>query len=173
MGIIIFTDTYQRRVASVQWVAPFTGAIVTDPSKLDIDHLVPLDIDHRSGGQAWDSDRKRAYANDLTNPAHLADVTAGGVPSSAWRRPKATCSGVFRDFFMGRSSFSSQFRSSHKNRISTGTVFWGQRHQDWRPAWYALANWAMSGRQLVFLIPHAPVAHRLVPGGVGLYRRRK
>ena len=50
VGIIIFIDSDQCRVASGQWVAPFTGAIVTDPSVLDIDHLVPLAIAHRSGG---------------------------------------------------------------------------------------------------------------------------
>ena len=32
VGIIIFTDAGQCRVASGQWVAPFTGTVVTDPS---------------------------------------------------------------------------------------------------------------------------------------------
>ena len=88
MGIIIFTDVGQGRVASGQWVAPFTGAVVTDPSKLDIDHLVPLAYAYRSGGHAWDSDRKRAHANDLSNPAHFVAVTASANRSKGARGPE-------------------------------------------------------------------------------------
>ena len=87
VGLIIFTDTDQCRVDSGQWVAPFTGAVVTDPSKLDIDHLVPLANAHWSGTHAWDSDRKRAYANDLSNPAHLVAVTASANRSKGSKGP--------------------------------------------------------------------------------------
>ena len=88
VGIIIFTDTDQCRVASGEWLAPFTGAIVTDPGRLDIDHLVPLANAHRSGGHAWDADRKRAYANDLSNPAHLVAVTASANRAKGARGPE-------------------------------------------------------------------------------------
>ena len=44
----------------------------------------------------------------------LRQTSDTGVPASACRRPKATCSGVYRELFMGRSSLSYQFRSSHK-----------------------------------------------------------
>ena len=40
-----------------------------------------------------------------------------------WRRPKATCSGVYRDFFMGRSSLFRKFRSSRKTHIYHGSEF--------------------------------------------------
>ena len=96
VGLIIFTDNDRCRVATGEWVTPFTGAVVTDPSKLDIDHLVPLAIAHRSGGHAWDSGRRRAYANDLSNPAHLVAVTASANRSKRargpedWRRPDET-----------------------------------------------------------------------------------
>ena len=58
VSLITFTDTKQCRVESGEWLAPFTGTVVTDPRKLDIDHLVPLANAHRSGGHAWDADRR-------------------------------------------------------------------------------------------------------------------
>ena len=88
VGLIVFTSAAQCRVESGEWLAPFTGTVVTDPGKLDIDHLVPLANAHRSGGHAWDADRKRAYANDLTNPAHLVAVTASANRSKGARGPE-------------------------------------------------------------------------------------
>ena len=75
-------------VAYGEWLAPSIGSALLDPVKLDIDHLVPLENAHRSGGHAWDSDRKRAYANDLNNPAHLVAVTASANRSKGARGPE-------------------------------------------------------------------------------------
>ena len=88
VGLIVFTGGDQCRVESGEWLAPFTSTVVTDPGKLDIDHLVPLANAHRSGGHAWDSDRKRAYANHLANPAHLVAVTASANRSKGARGPE-------------------------------------------------------------------------------------
>ena len=88
VGLIVFTGGDQCRVESGEWLAPFTSTVVTDPGKLDIDHLVPLANAHRSGGHAWDADRKRAYANDLSNPAHLVAVTTSANRSKGARGPE-------------------------------------------------------------------------------------
>ena len=88
VGLIVFTDAKQCRLESGKWLTPFTGTTVTDPGKLDIDHLVPLANAHRSGGHAWDADRKKAYANDLSNPAHLVAVTGSANRSKRARGPE-------------------------------------------------------------------------------------
>ena len=49
----------------------------TDASLLDIDHLVPLKEAHESGGFDWDADRRRDYANDLSDPNTLIAVARG------------------------------------------------------------------------------------------------
>jgi hypothetical protein len=58
------------------WIDPYTGSTYLRAADLDVDHLVPLANAHGSGGWAWDSDRKRAYANDLIDPHHLLAVGA-------------------------------------------------------------------------------------------------
>ncbi len=90
---VTFESEDRCRVATGQWVGPYTGTVVDDPGKLDIDHLVPLANAHRSGGWAWDRDRKRAFANDLTYPDHLIATTAsanrakGSKGPEDWRPP--------------------------------------------------------------------------------------
>lgn len=86
------------RVVAGSWLSDYDGETVTAPSALDIDHLVPLAEAHRSGGWRWSRDRKRAYANDLTDPWHLLAVTArsnrqkGDQDPARWRpRREAWC----------------------------------------------------------------------------------
>ena len=66
---------------------PFTGTTVTEATKLDIDHMVPLANAHHTGGHAWTPERKRAYANDLTSDAHLIAVTSSANRSKGARGP--------------------------------------------------------------------------------------
>lgn len=62
------------RVLAGEWVSAYDGVTVTDPSDLDIDHVVPLAevarsgriVDgHRVGPRTWSRDQREAYANDL------------------------------------------------------------------------------------------------------------
>lgn len=71
------------RVESGRWIDPYTGATVTHPSDLDIDHLVPLAEAHRSGADTWDESWRRAYANDLLSPLTLVATTASANRSKS------------------------------------------------------------------------------------------
>jgi uncharacterized protein DUF1524 len=75
-------------VAAGVWRDPYTGEQVTDPSTLDVDHLVPIAEAHRSGGHAWSAERKKAYANDLTYRWHLIATTAHANRSKGDRAPQ-------------------------------------------------------------------------------------
>jgi hypothetical protein len=75
------------RVEVGQWFDPFTGLTFTNPSDLDIDHMVPLEETHNSGGHAWDSARKRTYANDLLLSKSLIAVSASANRSKGSRDP--------------------------------------------------------------------------------------
>ena len=90
---VTFESEDRCRVASGQWTGPYTGTVVEDPGRLDIDHMVPLANAHRSGGWAWDKDRKAAFANDLGFDGHLVATTAaanrakGSKGPEDWRPP--------------------------------------------------------------------------------------
>ena len=92
---VAYTDD-QCRVASGQWNSPYTGEQFTNPSDLDIDHMVPLGNAHRSGGWAWSEGRKRLYANDLSYAGHLiavqnsANRAKGADGPEEWRPPDNT-----------------------------------------------------------------------------------
>lgn len=75
-------------VASGWWRGAYTGEIVTDPSALDVDHLVPLQEAHDSGGWAWDRDRRAAYANDLSDARTLIAVTADANRAKSAQGPE-------------------------------------------------------------------------------------
>ena len=79
-------DGDKCRVIAGQWVGPWTGEVFTDASDVDIDHHVPLGHAHLSGGWRWSPERKRAYANDLTDPASL-QVTSAPVNRSKGKNP--------------------------------------------------------------------------------------
>ena len=82
------------RVAAGLWVDPYGGGTFTDPSDIDIDHVVPLGNAHVSGGWAWPPERREAYANDLENLEHLLAVKdhlnqgKGDKSPDKWKPPR-------------------------------------------------------------------------------------
>lgn len=84
-------DTRQEVLAEESlggfWLDRYTGTMINSARLLDIDHLVPLAEAHASGGYAWTREQRIAFANDLTNPAHLIAVSAGANRSKGDRDP--------------------------------------------------------------------------------------
>jgi len=76
------------KVVIGSWVSPYDGVASNNPSDFDVDHLVPLENAFRSGGWAWSTERRRAFAN---NPAELVVASAssnrskGSDPPNEWR----------------------------------------------------------------------------------------
>ena len=84
---VAYKSDRRCQVLAGQWWGAFTATTVTEASKLDVDHLVPLGNAHRSGGWAWVVERKRQYANSLDDPEHLIAVTARANRSKGARSP--------------------------------------------------------------------------------------
>jgi len=83
-----FKKTNNCQVATGEWLDPFTGETITDATKLDVDHMVPLKNAHDSGGWAWDKDRKKAYANYMMYEDHLIAVTASANRKKGAKGPE-------------------------------------------------------------------------------------
>lgn len=62
-------------VATGQWVSRYDGQTWTNASDVDIDHMVPLAEAWGSGAQAWTSQQRRDFANDMTLSVALEAVT--------------------------------------------------------------------------------------------------
>ena len=88
MASITFKSERKCQVATGEWFDPYTGETITNATKLDMDHMVPLKNAHDSGGWAWDKDRKSAFANEMSQEHHLIAVTASANRSKGARGPE-------------------------------------------------------------------------------------
>jgi len=70
-----------------EWLSVYDNVKVMDASKLDVDHMVPLAESWDSGASGWTTERRQAYANDMTDPRHLIAVTGPSNRSKSDRDP--------------------------------------------------------------------------------------
>ena len=68
-------DPYKCKVIAGDWVSPYDGAPWSDPTDIDIDHVVALKEAWDSGAWAWSSATRKAYANDTSDKRTLLAVT--------------------------------------------------------------------------------------------------
>ncbi|GAA2815395.1 HNH endonuclease family protein [Saccharopolyspora taberi] len=54
------------------WNSPYDGGSWTQPSDVDIDHVVPLAAAWRSGAAQWTQEQREQFANDLEAPQLIA-----------------------------------------------------------------------------------------------------
>ncbi|NLU70524.1 HNH endonuclease family protein [Streptomyces sp. HNM0574] len=68
-GVETGSDCYPERGS---WTSPYDGEKWTDPSDVDIDHVVPLAHSWISGADEWTDEERRTFANDLKGKQLLA-----------------------------------------------------------------------------------------------------
>lgn len=86
---VTFKTAKRCKVASGTWIGPFTDQQFTNPSDLDVDHMVPLKNAHDSGGWAWSRAKKMRFANDLSYAGHLNAVDDSTNSRKGSRGPEA------------------------------------------------------------------------------------
>lgn len=75
------------KLSGGKWLSYYDGQEVTDPGKLDLDHMVALAEAWDSGASAWTPARREAYANDQDAATSLVAVTARTNRSKADQDP--------------------------------------------------------------------------------------
>lgn len=86
-----FADDRQCRVTFGRWISMYSGEVLFDASKVDIDHVVPLKWAWEHGAQSWSKAKREQFAND---PINLVAVEAslnrqkGAKGLEEWLPPK-------------------------------------------------------------------------------------
>ena len=79
-------------VNSGVWIDPYGGGRYTNPSDIDIDHVVPLANAWRSGAASWTTARREAFANvpkDVLAVDDGLNASKGDKGPEAWKPPRA------------------------------------------------------------------------------------
>ena len=84
---VTFKTDLKCKVISGKWYDPYTDQVFTDPSKLDIDHVVPLKESFISGAKSWSREKKKEYANYLKDKGHLIAVSRSANRSKGAKDP--------------------------------------------------------------------------------------
>jgi hypothetical protein len=79
-------------VVGGNWSSVYDKGNFTNPSDVDIDHVVPLANAWRSGADKWDDTTRGDFANDLTRPQLIAvsassNRAKGDQDPSQWKPP--------------------------------------------------------------------------------------
>jgi uncharacterized protein DUF1524 len=86
------TRDAQCRAVSGKWTSPYDGVVITEAAKVDIDHMVPLAEAWRSGAAGWTDERRKQFANDLSDPQLFAvsanaNRSKGDQDPATWKPP--------------------------------------------------------------------------------------
>ncbi|MCA6095860.1 HNH endonuclease family protein [Streptomyces sp. SCA3-4] len=90
-GKDVRTDS-ECRAVSGQWTSAYDGRQLNAAGQVDIDHMVPLANAWRSGADKWDTDKRKAFANDLSHSQLIAvsassNRSKGDQSPDQWRPP--------------------------------------------------------------------------------------
>ncbi|MFE6229352.1 HNH endonuclease family protein [Streptomyces sp. NPDC057854] len=93
-GANVRRDTECRAVSGT-WRSVYDDLTFKEAAELDIDHTVPLANAWRSGANKWPQEKRKEFANDLTNPQLLAVSAAsnrskGDQGPDEWQPPSKT-----------------------------------------------------------------------------------
>jgi len=77
-------------VVAGTWTSLYDGQVLNSPTKVDIDHMVPLANAWRSGAAKWTDAKRGDFANDLDDPQLIAvsassNRSKGDQDPSTWK----------------------------------------------------------------------------------------
>ncbi len=121
-GVTVGSDCYPT---AGSWTIAYDDTTITVPSKVQIDHIVPLADAWRSGADTWTTAKRQDFANDLTDPQLIAssaqqNESKGDDDPSQW---KPADSGYWclyaRDWIDVKTVWSLTITSDEKSALSS------------------------------------------------------
>ncbi|GAA4610876.1 HNH endonuclease family protein [Saccharopolyspora hordei] len=102
-GVEVGSDCYPT---SGSWYSPYDGETWTQPSDVDIDHVVPLAAAWRSGASEWTQEQRERFANDLDGPQLIAvtdnvNQSKGDQTPDEWMPPRAEYHCTYASMWVG------------------------------------------------------------------------
>lgn len=120
-GVTVGGDCYPT---SGSWYSVYDSTYSSDPSKVQIDHIVPLADAWRSGAKNWTTSQRQAFANDLGNPQLIAvsahsNESKGDQDPSQWM-PSNTSEWCYyvRDWIQVKYYYDLTITSAEKSALS-------------------------------------------------------
>lgn len=113
------------KALSGTWKSLYDDVVLTEASKIDIDHMVPLAEGWRSGAAGWDAAKRKAFANDVTRPQLLAvsassNRSKGDQSPDLWQPPsKASWCQYGRAWTTVKSTYGLTVTETEKKMLST------------------------------------------------------
>lgn len=108
------------------WDSWYDGARITDPTLLEMDHLVALKEAWISGAERWSDSQRRDYANDIADPATLTMVLSASNQSksaadpASWLPPRAAARCTYlQDWVIVKARWNLSVDSAEKSAITT------------------------------------------------------
>jgi hypothetical protein len=101
-------------VVSGRWFDPYGGETYTDPSEIDVDHIVPPANAWRSGASSWDTAKRESFANvprDLLVVDDGLNQSKGDKGPEAWKPPRKAYWCVHSKKWLGGSNATGSSRS--------------------------------------------------------------
>ena len=116
-------DRWGCKVVIGKWLSVYDGKTVTSSAEIEIDHVVALAEAWDSGAWAWSSAKRRAYANDLSDPRTLRAVTSqsnqakSAYDPAQWLPVAAARCQYAADWVSVKAKWSLSVDSSEKNAL--------------------------------------------------------
>jgi len=107
------------------WASWYDGQTLSDPLKVDIDHMVPLANAWRSGADKWTDPQRSDFANDLVRPQLFAvsassNRAKGDQDPSLWKPPSqdAWCA-YAQDWITVKAFYKLSITAKEKDALAT------------------------------------------------------
>lgn len=107
------------------WTGPYDGKTIAEPSRVQIDHLVPLADAWRTGAAGWTTAERQDFANDLVDPQLVAvsassNEAKGDQPPDRWKPPLHSYWCTYAEMWIGvKTRWSLTVNPSEKSALSS------------------------------------------------------